>query len=116
MVEFLKGSRISRCHGCKGQIFNPAVPPNDMVFMLHTKRNILIQRPGGVREWVESSNPSCTFYHFGTLECICKIRSTIEVDEINMMNENFSQLTPGHIGILQEKGYYTHIVNNQSMH
>ena len=48
------------------------------------------------------------------LECVCGVNKGARKNLIYMSNFYFQSLTPGHVAILKELGYWDHIIANHA--
>ena len=87
------------------------IPPNNMLFRMKTYREYT-RKANGVR--VKNTYKSNAFYCLETIECVCRVNKGARKNHIYMSNFYFRSLTPGHVAVLKELGYWDHILANRA--
>ena len=87
------------------------IPPNNMRFRMKTYRKYT-RKSDGIR--VKNIYKSNAFYCLEMLECVCRVNKGTRKNHIYMSNFYFWSLTPGHVAILKELGYWDHILANSA--
>ena len=87
------------------------IPPNNMLFRMKTYRKYT-RKFDGIR--VKNTYKSNAYYCLETLECVCRVNKGAHKNQIYMSNFYFRSLTPGHVAILKELGYWDHILANRA--
>ena len=87
------------------------IPPNNMLFRMKTYREYT-RKADGVR--VKNTYKSNAFYCLETMECVRGVNKGAHKNHIYMSNFYFRSLTPGHVAVLKELGYWDHIIANRT--
>ena len=87
------------------------IPPNNMLFRIKTYREYT-RKADGVQ--VKNTYRSNAFYCLETMECVHRVNKGACKNHIYMSNFYFQSLTPGHVAILKEIGYWEHILANHA--
>ena len=102
---------IKKCTGCK-KLFGKKerTPQNDLVFHLCAWQS----RCNEKGELVPGNAPQPTYYCAEDLACTRMQRKSIQKDDIYCGNFYFACLTPAHVKVLKQCGYWEHIKANRS--
>ena len=94
---------IKKCAGCK-KLFGKKerMPPNDLIFHLYAWQS----RCNEKSELVPGNAPQPTYYCAEDLACIRIQRKSIQKDDIYCGNFYFACLTPAHVKVLKQCGYW----------
>ena len=87
------------------------IPPNNIVFRMKTYRRY-IRKSDGIQ--VKNTYKSNAHYCLEMLECVRRVNKGASKNHIYMSNFYFRSLTPGHVAILKELGYWDHIIANRA--
>ena len=82
-----------------------------MLFRMKTYREYT-RKADGVR--VKNTYKSNAFYCLETVECVRRVNKGARKNHIYMSNFYFRSLTPGHVAVLKELGYWDHIIANRA--
>ena len=102
---------IKKCAGYK-KLFGKKerMSPNDLVFHPYAWQS----RHNEKGELVPGNAPQPTYYCAEDLACIRIQRKSIQKDDIYSGNFYFACLTPAHVKVLKQHGYWEHIKVNRS--
>ena len=103
----IQGCYYGKCHHKWDAMF--MIPPNNMLFRMKTYREYT-RKADGVR--VKNTYKSNAFYCLETMECVRGANKGARKNHIYMSNFYFRSLTPGHVAVLKELGYWDHIIAN----
>ena len=87
------------------------IPPNNMLLRMKTYREY-IRKSNGVQ--VKKTYRSNSFYCLETMECVHRVNNGAHKNHISMSNFYLWSLTPGHVAVLKELGYWDHILANHA--
>ena len=85
------------------------MPPNDLVFHLYAWQS----RRNEKGKLVPGNAPQPTYYCAEDLACIRMQRKSIQKDDIYCGNFYFACLTPAHVKVLKQHGYWESIKANR---
>ena len=105
----IQGCYYGKCHHKWDAMF--MIPPYNMLFRMKTYREYT-RKADGVR--VKNTYKSNAFYCLETMECVCGVNKGARKNHIHMSNFYFRSLTPGHVAVLKELGYWDHITANRA--
>ena len=103
----IQGCYYNKCRHKWDSMF--MIPPNNMLFRTKTYRGYT-RKADGVR--VKNTYKSNAFYCLETMECVHGVNKGACKNHIYMSNFYFRSLTPGHVAVLKELGYWDHILAN----
>ena len=105
----IQGCYYGKCHHKWDAMF--MIPPNNMLFRMKTYREYT-RKADGIR--VKNTYRSNAFNCLETMECVRGVNKRVRRNHIYMSNFYFGCLTPGHVAILKELGYWDHILANRA--
>ena len=105
----IQGCYYRKCHHKWDVMF--MIPPNNMLSRMKTYREYT-RKADGIR--VKNTYKSNAFYCLETMECVHGVNKGARKNHIYMSNFYFQCLTPGHVAILKELGYWDHILANRA--
>ena len=105
----IQGCYYGKCHHKWDAMF--MIPPNNMLFRMKTYKEYT-RKADGVR--VKNTYKSNAFYCLETMECVHGVNKGARKNHIYMSNFYFRSLTPGHVAVLKELGYWDRIIANHA--
>ena len=105
----IQGCYYNKCHHKWDSMF--MIPPNNMLFRMKTYREYT-RKANGVQ--VKNTYNSNALYCLETMECVCRVNKGACNNHIYMSNFYFRSLTPGHVAVLKELGFWDHILANHA--
>ena len=105
----IQGCYYGKCHQKWDAMF--MIPPNNMLFRMKTYREYT-RKADGIQ--VKNTYRSNACYCLETMECVRGVNKRVRRNHIYMSNFYFQCLTPGHVAILKELGYWDHILANRA--
>ena len=105
----IQGCYYEKCHHKWDPMF--MIPSNNIVFRMKTYRRYT-RKSDGIQ--VKNTYKSNTYYCLEMLECVHGVNKGACKNHIHMSNFYFWSLTPGHVDILKELGYWDHIIANNA--
>ena len=95
---------VSVCQGCPIPIFTMAAQ-NDLVFRMTAMRPY---REKWTRVWVDRA---ANIYFHLELQCVQNFNKDISLDDVRIMQEEFTKLTEAHLQLLEQCGLLETIIN-----
>ena len=105
----IQGCYYKECHHRWDSMF--MIPPNNMLFRMKTYREYT-RKSDGVQ--VKNTYKSNAYYCLETLDCAHGVNKAACKNHIYMSNFYFCSLTPRHVTVLKELGYWNHIQANRA--
>ena len=111
VVLYHKSFQVCYPSSCRQQ-WNPRYmrTPHNMLFRMKTFRKYHNKQGKEVIPKIRTN----AYFCFKNLDCLKLVHDGIDYCDLYMGNYYFNQLTPGHVKLLKEKGYWDPIIQNRN--